>query len=130
MGYANPIVTINYNWPEHDFGNGDGALSFQGPSGLVGKMKDIIVHCTETFNAVTTPGKVQVGTSADPDAYALANLGTLADTDTFVASTDDTDWLLTQDFLAADTQIEVVPTAPTGGTPAGKGTVTIIVDWF
>lgn len=130
MGYSNPIVTISYSWPEHDFGNADGAVSFQGPKGLTGRLKDIIVHCTETFNAVTTPGKVQLGTAGDADAYALANLGTLADTDTFVASTDDTDWLLTQDVLAADTQVEVVFTAPTGGTPAGKGTVLVIVDWF
>lgn len=130
MGYANPIVSISYSWPEHDFGNGDGTVSFQGPNGLVGRPRDIIVHCTETFNQVTTPGKVQIGTSGDADAYALANLGALADTDTFVASKDDLDWRLTEDPFPADTQIEVVFTGPTGGTPAGKGSVLVIVDWY
>lgn len=129
MGYANPIQRISYSWPEHDFGAGDGAVSFQGPSGLTGRLRDIIVHCTETFNEVTTEGNVSLGTSGDADAYALANLGSLADTDTFVASTDDTDWLIAEAALPADTQVEVVFTAPTGGTPAGKGSVTVVCEW-
>jgi hypothetical protein len=130
MGYANPTVSISYSWPEHDFGNGNGAVSFQGPSGLTGRPRDIIVHCTETFNSVTTEADVQLGTAADADAYAKAVLGDLADTDTFVASKDDTDWLISDAALPADTQVEVVFTAPTGGTPAGKGSVTVIVDWL
>lgn len=130
MGYADPIQIVPYTWPEHDFGAGAGAKSFQGPAGLTGRLRDILVFCTETFTQDTTQGKVQIGTSGDADAYALANLGLLADTDTFVASKDDTDWLLTDAALPADTQIEVVFTDPTGGTPAGKGSVMIIVEWF
>ena len=129
MGYSNPHQSITYWYPSHDFGAGAGAVSFQGPSGMTGKLKDIVVNATETFNAVTTPAYVRIGTGSDADAYAEANLGTTAATDMFVATQDDTDAIILSD-IPADTQVEVAFVAPTGGTPAGIGTVGIVVDWY
>lgn len=129
MGYANPQQTVTYTWPSHDFGAGGGAVSFQGPKGMQGRLKEVYVHSTETFTNTTTPAYVRVGTGSDADAYAEANLGTTAATDCFVGSTDDADWIIQGD-LPVDTQVEVAFIAPTGGTPAGIGVVQIVVDWF
>jgi hypothetical protein len=129
MGYANPQVRTTYTYPSHDFGAGAGAVSFQGPKNMVGKLKEIVLHCTETFTATTTPAYIRIGTASDADAYAEANLGLTADTDTFVASQDDPDAIIVSD-LPADTQVEVAFIAPTGGTPAGIGTVSLVVEWY
>lgn len=128
MGYANPHQRITYSWTGMDFGvAADVASSFQGPKGMAGKIKDIIVVGTEVF---TTGGLVKIGTVADDDAYASAALLTLAATDTFVATQDDTDAII-EFNLPADTQVEVVfgaVTAGAGGT--GTGNVHIVVEWY
>jgi len=127
MAYDNP-VTIAYSFGNHDFGTAGESFSFKGPVGKQGKLKDIIVSATETFNAVTTEAEVQVGTAADPDANALLGLGTLADTDTVTAQ--ETSGAIIDADIDADAQVEVTYVAPTGGTPAGMAYVTIVVDWF
>jgi len=128
MGYANPQQRITYNWTGMDFGVGaDVASSFQGPKGMVGKIKDIIAVGTEVF---TDGGLIKIGTTGDDDAYASAALGTLAATDTFVATQDDTDAII-ESNLPADTQVEVVfgkVTAGAGGT--GIANVHIVVEWY
>lgn len=129
MSYADPDRRI-YTFANVDFGAGDSAQSFQGPKGKKGRLIDIHLSATETFNSVTTDGYTDIGTAADPNAYAHFVQGDLAATDS-VCGTDgvtDTDWLIDAD-IPADTQVEVTMVAPTGGTPAGIATVTIIVDW-
>jgi aldehyde:ferredoxin oxidoreductase len=129
MGYSHP-ETITYQFASHDFGAGAGATSFKGPKGKSGVLRDIgVKDVTETFSNTTTAAFVRVGTSGDADAYAEANLGTTAATDTFVASHNDTDAIINRE-LPADTQIEVTYVAPTGGTPAGIGCPYVVVDWF
>lgn len=129
MSYADPDRR-QYSFGPIDFGAGGEVVSITGPKGKTGRLIAIHVAATETFTNTTTEANVQVGTAADPDANALFNLGTLADTDS--ASTDDgttdTDAIIDED-IAADTQVEVTFTAPTGGTPAGIGFVDIIIDW-
>jgi hypothetical protein len=127
MSYDNPIA-ISFAFPTHDFGAGAGAVSFKGPPGKTGRLIDIAVHVTETFNQVTTPGYVRVGTGANPDAYAELNMGAAANTDTWNTQ-DDPDAII-DSGLPADTQIEVAFVAPTGGTPAGIGNVTIATEWY
>lgn len=130
MGYANPHQRITYAYAGIDFGAGDKAASFQGPKNMVGKLRDIVLpNCTEVFNSVTTEAQIKIGTASNDDAYALANLGDLAATDTFVASQDDTDAII-DDAIPADTQVEVAFIAPTGGTPTGIADVQIVVDWY
>ena len=128
MAYATPL-TISHTWPSHDFGAGAGAVSLKGPKGKRGYIEDIMLACTETFNTDTTTGKIRIGTSGDADAYAEADLGATAITDTYVASISDTNAVINPD-LPADTQIEVTFVSPTGGIPAGIGTVTVIVSWY
>lgn len=119
-----------YTFGDIDFGAGGEVASITGPKGKAGRLVAIHVAATETFNAVTTAANVQIGTAADPDANALFSLGTLADTDS--ASTDDgttdTDAIIDEN-IDADTQVEVTMNAPTGGTPAGMGHVSVIIDW-
>lgn len=130
MGYANPQQRITYTYSGIDFGAGDKAASFQGPKGMAGKLKDIVLpNVTEVFNEVTTPGYVRIGTASDADHYAEANLASTGATDTFVATQDDTDALIITD-IPADTQVEVAFIAPTGGTPTGIADVQIVVEWY
>ncbi len=124
--YSEPRI-ITYSFGEHDFGAGGEVLSLRGPLGFVGKLVGVQVNATETFTATTLQGTVLVGTAGDTDAYGLLNLGTLADTDTASEATD-TDAILAS-AIPADTQVEVNLTAPTGGTPAGKGYTHITIEW-
>lgn len=129
MSYGNPDRR-SYVFPNVDFGAGDSAHSFQGPKGKSGRLIDVHLSATETFNSVTTDGYTQIGTAADPDAYALFVQGDLGATDSVCGSdgVTDTDWLINA-AIPADTQVEVTCVAPTGGTPAGIATVTVTVDW-
>lgn len=129
MSYSNPDRRC-YNYGSIDFGAGGEVVSITGPKGKRGRLIDIHVSATETFNAVTTSAKVSVGTAADPDAYAELDVGTLADTDSISAEdgVSDTDAIIAED-IPADTQVEVTMVAPTGGTPAGMGHVQIVIDW-
>lgn len=125
--YDNP-KTITIPLGSVNFGS-NGASSFKLPKGLKGRLVDIGVISTTTFTATSTGAFVKLGTSADDDAYAsLGSLGTLAATDTF-NTVNDPDAIINAD-LPADTQIEVVYTAPTGGSPAGVGLVYVVVDVF
>lgn len=129
MSYSNPNRRT-YVFPNVDFGAGDSAQSFQGPKGKAGRLIDIHLSATETFNSVTTDGHTQIGTAADPDAFADFVQGDLAATDS-VCGTDgstDTDWLI-EAAIPADTQVEMTFIAPTGGTPTGIATVTVTVEW-
>jgi hypothetical protein len=124
------MVTTTFAYSGIDFGAGDKAASFQGPKGLTGKLREVILpNVTEVFNSVTTEAQITIGTATDADAYALVNLGDLAATDTFVTSQDDTDGIIV-DAIPADTQVEVAFIAPTGGTPTGIADVQIVVDWY
>ena len=118
MSYDNPR-RLMYSFGEHDFGAGSESLSIKGPVGLKGTLKSIQCNATETFTATTTAGFVRVGTAADNDAYGELNLATTADTDT-VSEADDTNAVLAE-AIPEDTQVEITLVAPTGGTPAGKG---------
>lgn len=104
----------------------DTASSFKLPKGKQGRIRDIMVICTTLFTAVTTGAFVKIGTTGDNDAYgSTGSLGALAATDTF-NSVNNAAMAIAD--MPADTQIEVVFTAPTGGTPAGIGLVSVVVD--
>lgn len=120
--------TITYNLGLHDFGAGGDALAIKGPAGKTGRIIDIGVAVTETFNQVTTPAYVRLGTAADPDAYAELNMAAAADTD-YWNTQDDTDAIIAE-ALPADTQIEVALVSPTGGVPAGIGHVHVAIEWY
>tara|TARA_R100001480_G_scaffold154263_1_gene159046 strand:+ start:33 stop:416 length:384 start_codon:yes stop_codon:yes gene_type:complete len=127
MAYDDMVV-ITYSWGEIDFGAGSDAVAIKGYGGKKGKILDIGVSVTETFNQVTTPAYIRMGTTGDADAYAELNMAAAADTD-YYNILDDTDAIIAA-AVPADTQIEVAFITPTGGTPAGKGHVNITIGWF
>ena len=127
MAYDQP-VTITYSFGVHDFGAGGDSLSVKGPAGKTGRLVDIIASAVETFNAVTTEGRIEIGTAADTDAYASMGLGTLADTNSQAASESAGD--IIDDGIPADTQVEVTFVAPVGGTPAGQAHVHVVIEWY
>jgi len=133
MAYAEPVRETIY-LGLMDLAAGVVTTSFKGPNGLKGRLKDIIVVCTEVFNEVTSEAFIQLGTSGDADAYAVAGLGSTADTDTYRMSADDDAGDATTGFLdadlPADTQVEVVTIQNVGGTATGIGHVSVVVDWY
>ncbi len=128
MSYSNPKLEGHYQW-NHDFGAGSGVQRVQGPKGSRGFLKAISVEVTETFTNDTTPAYVRVGTNADNDAHAEMDMGVAAIDTVYNDSNDDTDAIINGE-LPADTLLEVNFVAPTGGTPAGIGNVSVWIDWF
>lgn len=127
MSYSNPTV-VTYVKSAVDFGAGNSAYAIKAPKGYEnGRILDVGVAVSETFNQVTTPGYVRIGTTGDADAYAELNMASAAITD-FYNTQDDTDAIINADVT--NTQLEVACIAPTGGTPAGIGDVHIVVAWF
>jgi hypothetical protein len=127
MSYSNPDV-VTYVLPAVDFGAGDSNHAIKAPAGYEnGRILDVGVAVTETFNQVTTPGYVRIGTTGDADAYAELNMAAAAATD-FYNTQDDTDAIIDADVTNA--QLEVACIAPTGGVPTGIGSVHVVIGWF
>ena len=120
---------MTYTLPDVDFGAGDSAYAIKAPNGYDnGTILDVGVVVTETFNQVTTPGYVRIGTASDADAYVELNMGAAAATD-YYNTQDDTNAIIEEKIPSA-TQVEVACIAPTGGTPAGIGSVQISILWY
>lgn len=133
MSYDNPM-TIAYSWAAHDFGAGAATNEVRGPAGKRGLVKDIILYdVTETFTDTTTSGYVQVGTAADPDAYAELDCLVTAAAATASAAAVTTETatnFIGTTTITADSLVQVKFVSPTGGAPAGIGSVQVIIDWF
>lgn len=95
-----------------------------------GIIVDIHVAVTTLFTQVTTPAYVRVGTAASDALYAELNMGAAAantaynvtDFPTAIKKTID----LSRDAVTA-VQLKIV--APTGGSPAGVGDLTLTIGW-
>lgn len=139
-GYDKPL-TISYNFGSHDFGAGAGAHAVQRPKDAkFARIEEIhLGPITETFNQVTTPGYVRVGTASDADKFAELNCAAAAATDGY-GTNDDQDAIKAAglridldrdgDSGASLDQLEVTFVAPTGGTPAGIAVVTVVISWY
>ena len=129
MSYSNP-QTCMYNFPNMDFGAAAGTTvhSIAGPAGKKGRITDVGVATTEVFVTATTLAHVQVGTSADADAYAKLNIPTASADNTVVNSADDTDAIIDAD-IPADTCVHVTLTEGTGASLTGQGYPYVIIDW-
>ena len=126
MGYANPKVRATYGFTIDHGVAADVATSFKGPKGLTGKIREITSVASEVF---TAGGLVKIGTTGDDGAYANFALGTLAATDTLVATAQS--GALIDEVLPADTQIEIVFAKVTlGASGTGIADHSITVDWF
>ena len=127
MSYSDPRP-YTYSFGEIDFGAGGDALVVTGPSGKQGSVKEILVSATETFTNTTTEAIVELGSSAGGAQYVNMGLGTLADGADQRMTDTAADLVL--EALPADTDIHVTFNAPTGGTPAGKAHVHVMVEWY
>ena len=105
-----------------------------------GRVVDIHTRVTITFNQVTTPGYVNVGTAGSASKYAQINMGAAAAGASYnfrdtggsspyneAAAVISSDINFARDAITA-IQVQVVPM--TGGTPAGTGFLDVILAWF
>lgn len=132
-------MRMHYLFDTLDFGTAGETYYVTGPKGRKGKLVDYgIHHCTETFNAVTTPATVSVGSAADPDAYGeelsmgtfAADAGSKSVRTTYRDPADIATYILPAGLsLPAGTKVGLVCVAPTGGTPAGMACPFMIIDW-
>ncbi len=116
------------------------ALAIQRPPNVSScRVEEIHVQVTETFTADTLPAHILIGTASDADKFADLSMGLAAATDGY-GTNDDTDAIKTAgqfidldrdgDAGAALDQLEVTTVANTGGTPAGMGTIVVVLSWF
>ena len=126
MSYSDPRAYCFSTY--HDFGAADELMIFRGPKGKQGTVKEVEAMAIETFNAVTTEAVIKIGSTSGGAEYVNMGLGTLADGDE--ARMTDVAADLVLEALPADTDIHLKLQAPTGGTPAGKAHVHIMIEWY
>lgn len=128
--YDNP-VTINHTFGLFDFGGAAvEILSFKGPPGKVGVIKQIGVSVIEAFLVDTGVGRVRVGTAADNDAYAELNIPDAVADEAYFSQVDDTDAIKAL-TIPADQLVEVNLVNGTDGSGVtGQGWINILIDWF
>lgn len=134
MSYSNPIYdTVSLG--SLTMATQASSISFKGPKGLQGELLDVRVTFTSNLTNGTTTGPViKVGNGDDDDAYLAAWTVVAASTNVtapepYVASA--TTGKVTGTLIAADTEVLVAFTAPTGGSPAnGAAMVSVLVRWF
>ncbi len=131
MSYDNPR-SLNYDFATMDFGAATGSPTVHkiaGPAGKQGRVIEVGVVTSEATVFATTLGTVEVGTSADADAFAKLNIATGTATNTKFNTGDDTDAIISAD-IAADTLVYVTLTEGTGSGLTGQGAPYVIIDWF
>ena len=112
----------------HDFGAASEAMTFRGPKGKQGTIKEINVDSFELFTNTTTEAFIRLGSAASGYEYVNMGLGTLADGANAQLTAVAADLVL--EALPADTDIHLTLVAPTGGTPAGKAHYHIMIEWY
>lgn len=139
--YDNPIV-FNYTFGgEVDFsGVSPDVYHIQPPIGAQqGQVYDIQVSATLLFTNDSSGALIRVGTNADTDKYAELDMQATAanivhgsyDYDIFGTARDGfIDMLRDGTAGAALDFVEIGYVAPTGGSPAGKGWVTVTMGWW
>ncbi len=131
MAYDNADQSID-KFTLFDFGGSVGSSTVYrifGPAGKVGKLRDIGVATSEICAWTGTDGLIQVGTTADPDAYGQLNIATGTATNTVFNSLDDTDAIIDAD-IPANSIVVITLTEGTGGTETGQGIPIVVIDWF
>lgn len=127
--YEQPMQAM-YNFASMDFGAAAGTTihRISGPTGHVGKLREIGVCLSEATVFATTLGFVEVGTAADADAYGKLQIPTASAINTTVNTADDTDAVIASS-IPADTCILVTLTEGTGAGLTGIGNPYVIIDW-
>lgn len=146
-----------YTFTDATFGATTVTHNMIGPKGCTGFVRDIIVDVTTTLVGTTTVPEIDVGTASGDVTYGRYRLGTtaiagyttgihragqeaitgnppraLADFAGHVILDGgplDANFRAWAGRLPADTAFVITCKAGTGGSPAGGGAVTIIIDW-
>lgn len=135
MSYSHPL-RISYNFGSVAFSSGSSTRNIAVPAGKrFAKIREIHLDATVTFNAVTTPAKIQVGNGTTANKYADFSCATtaagaakaMASSDVVAAYREFIDCGSAGENLTA---LKVSLIANTGGTPAGTGVPTIVIDWY
>ena len=97
-------------------------LSVCGPAGLKGRVSNI--SGVVTTSTTVAASEIQVGTTADEDAYATCAVPVLTAPAVFNTLVD-----LTSDanLIPANSVVEI---ASDGGATAGDGDIVVTIDWF
>ena len=141
-----------YFIPSAAWGATTDTITMVGPKGKKGLVRDIIAGVTADMVGTTTVPEVDVGTASGDVTYARFRLGTAVGPGytnaqsavrraTTVAGNGGAAAVPTlEDFtghvklatasIPADTNFVITRKQGSGGTPAGTGPVTVIVDWF
>ena len=133
--YDHPI-TVSHNLGIVDYGAGSSVQLIPVPPGMSSaRIEFALLDVDETFTDDTTEGAVQIGDGTDADKFFAASTGVSA-IDTAVSLDGVTEAGKFIDLArdgnggAALTFLTVTMVAPTGGTPAGIATTTIVVSWY
>ena len=129
MAYNNPQI-ISYNFGSVNFATGSTAKLKPPPGKSRGSIIDVHVSVTVLFTQVTTPGYSRIGKTGTAAYYAEVNMGAAAAGAAY--NFRDNKTVSRQIDLVADAVSDVLVTfvAPTGGSPAGTGIVTVAIGWF
>lgn len=89
---------------------------------------------TVAFTADTTPGALSFGDGTDADKFGQLDAAVIAAGDSLHVEGNDLSQGIALDYASASggrlDQITVTVVAPTGGTPAGTGNVTVFMAWY
>lgn len=139
------LYEVCYNFPSVNFATGS-SQKMKIPRGAkMARVLDILVSATVLFTQVTTPAVVEIGDGTTANAFGQLSLGALAAGNTLGAS-DVVGGLfgvsnqfgnaaaavyLAGNYNAGAGLHDLIATfvAPTGGTPAGTGTVIVVVGY-
>lgn len=139
MSYENPSYRQTYIFDEFDYGGaaGDKLDYVVGPKGKTGRLIDYgVMSVQEDFAGSTIEPSVQVGTTADPNAYgevfslvsATIAAGGLTVRNQFLEDEAGFATNMLDVNLPADTPVLVTSTEATG-TPTGQGSPYLVIDW-
>ena len=130
MAYSERFI-MRVDLGNYDFGNNaDETGTFRLPPGYQGKLIDIGVMVSETFACDATVASVALGTTSDPDAYALLNIADGAADDDCYDVTDDTDAIIADDLPAATLLKWTLTQATDGSADAGQGRPFFVIECF
>lgn len=99
------------------------------PKGMRGRLKDMQVSGTVLFTAVTTQATLKLGVLGTLGAYGSLNLGTLA-AGAAVSLAQSQPSGIVDTEIDKDLTLLITCNAPTGGSPAGTGVVTVAVLYY
>jgi hypothetical protein len=134
MSQYDNLVTYAVRFPGVNFGAGTTSQLLKVPRKCkLARVLDIFVNGTVLFTQVTTPAIVQIGDGTTPDIFASLVVGALAAGAT-IGGGDTLNGVHKSFYLAANYNsgaglhdLTATFVAPTGGSPAGTGDVTIIL---